>query len=300
MSDFKLKVFLSVATHLSFTKAAEELFISQPAVSKNIQELEAFYKTSLFYRQGNKIVLTKAGEVLYNHASQISRIYNDIDFDINILKEKISGRLLIGASTTLGQYVIPPLLAKFHERFPDVQLTLSNANTQKIEKALCEKKITLGIVEGKSKNAELKYIPFLEDEIVAVASTSQMLAKKDEISIEELTHTPLVLRESGSGSLEFILYELGKHHIKLKDLNLVMHLGSTESIKSFLENANTLGFMSIAAVSKQIAKGDFKIIDIKGLQINRVFRFVHLQGATDKLSDIFMNFCINEYRKTSK
>lgn len=290
MPDIRLKVFHSVAKKLSFTKAAEELFISQPAVTKNVKELESEYDVSLFYRKGNKIELTEAGKVLLIHVERIMDTYKQIEYDLNIIKQRFSGSFQIGASTTVGQYLIPNIMSMFHSRYPDIRLSLINANTREIESYLVDNKIDLGIVEGKPKNKRLKYVPFMEDEIVIVAHTSQEIAKKDSLSLDEVKQTPMVLRELGSGSLEVIRYELDRHQISLKDLNISMYLGSTESIKSYITHTNTIGLVSITAVSKEIKNGEFKVIDSKELDIRRWFYFVYNQGVPDKVSEMFMKF----------
>lgn len=297
MPDFRLKVFHSVATHLSFTKAAAELFITQPAVTKNIQELEKELDIRLFERKANKIILTPAGHILRNYTQQIIGIYKQIDFDFSILKKKFSGSLQLGASTTIGQYVLPPVLAKFYQRFPQIKLSLLNDNTEKIESALLDQRIELGMVEGRTKNKELKYIPFIKDELVPVVHISQKLAYRSEIELSDLKNIPLVFRERGSGSLEVIEHELAMHKIQLSDLNVAMYLGSTESIKSFLANSNCLGFISITAVAREIANGEFKIIDIPHLDIRRTFSFVHLHGKSDGLADTFIHFALQHYNQ---
>ncbi len=295
MSDTKIKVFYSVATHLNFTKASEELFLSQPAVSKNIKELEIEYGTRLFDRKGNRIELTQSGNILFDYAEQILSIYKKIDFDLNIIKQKFSGNLSLGTSTTIGQYLLPVVLAHFSKNFPDIQISLLNANTQKIEKSIIDKKIELGIVEGKSKNKQIKYLPFIKDEIVAIAHTSQKISQYDEINLEELKKLPIVLRETGSGTLEVIKFELAKHHIQLKDLNIKMFLGNTESIKSFLAHSNSLGFVSVASVSKEISKGEFKVLEIQNFNISRTFNFIYLQGVLGGNAKLFMDFTKKHY-----
>ncbi len=297
MPDFRLKVFHSVASHLSFTKAAAELFITQPAVTKNIQELEKEFDIRLFERKGSKIILTPAGQILLNYTRQIVGVYKQIEFDFSILKKKFSGSLQLGASTTIGQYVLPPVLARFYERFPQIKLSLINDNTEKIEAALIDKRIQLGMVEGRTKNKDLKYIPFIKDELVPVVHTSQPLARRNEIKLEELKQIPIVFRERGSGSLEVIEHALASHKIQLSDLKVAMYLGSTESIKFFLANSNCLGFISIAAITKEIASGEFKIIDIPQLDIPRMFYFVHLHGKSDGLADTFMHFALRHYNQ---
>lgn len=297
MLNFRLRVFCSVATFSSFTKAAEEMFITQPAVTKNIKELESELGIRLFNRIANKITLTEAGRLLLHYTEHVLVLDKKFMFDLGILKQKFTGDLKLGASTTIGQYVLPPILAKFKNEQPEIELSLLNDNTQRIETALINRQLDLGIVEGNSKNSQLKYIPFIKDEIVAVAHSSQPLFEKDEITLEELKKIPLVLRELGSGSLEVITDKLKKKNVKLKDLNVVMHLGSTESIKTFLANSNSIGLISINAVSKEIANGEFKIIDITDFDIVRCFYFIHLHGVPSGFTEMFMKYSFNYYNQ---
>lgn len=297
MSNFRIKVFLSVASHLNFSKAAEELLISQPAVTKNIKEFESELDIRLFDRTGNRIVLTEAGKIVMNYAEEIMALDRKLLFDINTLKQKYAGELRLGASTTIGQYILPPILALFIKQYPDIDSSLINDNTLNIEQALIHKRAELGIVEGCSKNKYLKYIPFVKDEIVAIVHTKQPLASIDEISLSQLKDLPLVLRENGSGSLEVITEALKKQGIKLKDLNILMHLGSTESIKTFIANSDCIGLISINAVSKEIANGEFKVIDIKDFTIARTFFFVYPYGKLSGLAETFMQFSLRYYNQ---
>ncbi len=297
MLNFRLRVFYSVATFSSFTKAAEEMFITQPAVTKNIKELESELGIRLFNRISNKITLTEAGKLLLHYTEHVLTLDKKFMFDLGVLKQKFSGDLKLGASTTIGQYVLPPILAKFKMEQPEMELSLLNDNTQRIETALIEKILDLGIVEGNSKNSQLKYIPFIKDEIVAIAHSSQPLFEKDEITLSEFKEIPLVLRELGSGSLEVITEKLRQKDVKLKDLNVVMHLGSTESIKTFLANSNSIGLISINAVSKEIANGEFKIIDIADFEIVRNFYFIHLHGVPSGFTEMFIQYALSYYNQ---
>ncbi|MGL4292939.1 MAG: LysR substrate-binding domain-containing protein [Bacteroidales bacterium] len=295
MIDFRLKVFQSVAYNLSFTKASKELYISQPAISKHIQELEQEYKVQLFERMGNKITLTHAGELFLNHAESILSGYRQLDFEMNILQENYVGELRLGASTTIAQYVLPPVLATFIKKFPNIKVSLVNGNTRDIERALIEHRIDLGMVEGSSRLVNLRYIPFIKDELVVVTSTKSSLAGYDEITLDELTKLPVVIREPGSGSLDILETELARHHIKLASLHVLIQLGSTESIKLFLENTDCLGILSIQAVKNEIADGKMKIIDVKDFDCQRMFSFVQLQGRAGGLEEKFIRYVTGQF-----
>ncbi len=290
MSDFRLKVFQSVAKNLSFTKASQELFVSQPAITKHIQELESHYQVRLFERQGNRISLTDAGRLLLNHCERIMEDYKRLDYEMHLLHGEYIGELRLGASTTIAQYVLPPLLANFISRFPQVNLSLLNGNSRHIETALQEHRIDLGLVEGIFRLPNLKYTPFLQDELVAVIHCKSKLSVEDEIAPDDLPQIPLVLRERGSGTLDVFERALSEHGLKFSSLNVLMYLGSTESIKLFLEHANCMGIVSVRSVCKELAAGHLRIVEIKGMPMRREFNFVQLQGQESGLSQVFMRF----------
>ncbi|MGL4853095.1 MAG: LysR substrate-binding domain-containing protein [Phocaeicola sp.] len=289
-ADFRLKVFCSVAKNLSFTKASQELFVSQPAISKHIQELENLYKVRLFERMGNKIVLTDAGKLLLVHSERIVEGYARLEYDMGLLRNEHRGELRIGASTTLAHYVLPPLLAGFIEKYPQVSLSLLSGNSAEVERALQEHRIDLALVEGNTKQPTLKYTTFLKDELVAIVPSNSRWAQVDEMELEEFKQMPLVLREHGSGTLDILLAALQHHHIKLSDLQIRLQLGSTESIKLFLENSECMSIVSIRSISKELYAGKFKVIEIKGLSMHRLFEFVQLHGQEAGLSTLFIQY----------
>ncbi|SHJ18949.1 LysR family transcriptional regulator [Bacteroides stercorirosoris] len=297
MSDFRLKVFRSVAKNLSFTKASQELFVSQPAITKHIQELESTYQTRLFDRQGSKISLTEAGKLLLEHCDRILEDYKRLEYEMHLLNNEYMGELRLGASTTIAQYVLPPLLASFIKKFPQVNLSLMNGNSREVEVALQEHRIDLGLVEGVFRLPNLKYTTFLEDELVAVVRTKSKLFIADEIAPEELLNIPLVLRERGSGTLDVIERALLQHNIKLSSLHVLMYLGSTESIKLFLENTDCMGIISIRSICKELAAGTFRVVEIKAMSMLRDFCFVHQQGQESGLVQAFIQFAMHHNRK---
>lgn len=290
MFDFRLKVFYTVAKRLNFTKAAEELFITQPAVTKHIQEIEIFYQCKLFERNGTKIKLAKAGEILLKHAEKIFTIYDDIAFDLATLNENVKGSIKLGASTTVAQYVLPQYLALFKQKFPDIHIELTDGNTEYIENLLTDNKIDFGIVEGQSKRQHIKYTPFIKDEIVLCTSTENPDVKKSVITLNELQKLPLIIREQGSGSLEVITASLKKKNIKLSQLNVAMTLKSSESIKSYLSHSTTFAFLSVHSIFKELKNYDLKIVDIQDLDIERYFYFITQQGDSHYLKDLFFKF----------
>jgi len=291
--DFRLQVFHTVAKRLNFTRAAEELFISQPAVTRHIQELEQQFKVKLFERNGTRIRLTEAGQRLLQHTEELFAVYRNIEFDMSSLTQRQSGRLYLGGSMTTAPYVIPPILARFHGRYPDVEVSLITGNTQQIEQALEQQEIDLGIVEGHSRHSSISYTEFMKDEIVLVSNPAHPLAKRASIRPEDLTRIPLLLREPGSGTLEVLAHALKGIGIKLSQLNKEMQLNSTEIIKSYLLNAPCMAFLSINAVGKELQNNECCIIDVKGLHIERNFYFARLQGDTQALPELFIKFALH-------
>jgi DNA-binding transcriptional LysR family regulator len=291
MLDFRLQVFYTVAKRLNFTKASAELYISQPAVTKHIKELEAEFKVSLFERSGNKrIILTPAGETLLQYAERLLEIYRELDYDMNLLAKQHSGILRIGASTTVAQYIIPPILAQFHKKFKDIRVLLITGNTEEIELALLNKEIEFGIIEGISRNPQIRYEEYLNDELVLISVNNNPIIKKDVIKPEELPNYPLLLREPGSGTLDVIAHALKAYKLKLSDLQVEMQLGGTESIKSYLLHSNCLAFLSIHSILKELKNNECRIIDIKGLTIERPFNFIQHYGQPSSLTELFIRF----------
>lgn len=290
MFDFRLKVFNTVAKRLNFTKAANELNITQPAVSKHIKEIEQQLNTKLFDRNSSKIKLTTSGIALLKYSEKIFTIYRELEFEISQLNQKHEGVFRIGASTTIAQYVLPALLADFHQQFKDIKVQLSIHNTEVIEQLLIEQKIDLGMIEGLSKNKSFQYRPFIKDEIVLVASAHHPLVHKNSISIAELTHTPLLLREPGSGTLETIAFELKKLGIKLSELKLEMQLANTESIKGYLLHSNCMAFVSIHSILQELKNKTLVVVDVKNLEILRDFYFIQSQGEQAAMVNLFLKF----------
>jgi DNA-binding transcriptional LysR family regulator len=263
MLDFRLQVFYTVARRLNFTRAAAELFISQPAVTRHIKELEGEYRVSLFERSGNKkIILTPAGQMLLNYTEKLLTTYREMEYDMSLLNRQQSGVLRLGASTTVAQYIIPPILAKFHKKFNTVRVNLVSGNTEDIEAALLNK------------------------EIDAV--------KKDTIKPDELKNLPILLREHGSGTLDVLTEALKPFDIKLADLNIEMQLGSTEAIKSYLLYSNCVAFLSVHAILKELKNNECRIIDVKGLCVTRPFHFIQMHGHASLLAELFIRFTLTQ------
>ena len=259
--------------------------------------MESTYQARLFDRQGSKISLTEAGKLLLEHCGRILEDYKRLEYEMHLLHNEYTGELRLGASTTIAQYVLPPLLASFIKKFPQVNLSLMNGNSREIEAALQEHRIDLGLVEGVFRLPNLKYTTFLEDELVAVTRTGSKLQVGEEITPEELLHIPLVLSERGSGTLDVFEKALQQHNIKLSSLQVLMYLGSTESIKLFLEHTDCMGIVSIRSITRELYAGQLRVIEIKDMVMLRDFSFAQPQGQESGLSQVFMQFAAHHNHK---
>ena len=281
MSDFRLRVFAAVARHLSFTKAAQELFISQPAVTKHLHELEKQYGQRLLARHGTRVALTEAGRLLLAHAEATATAQQQLDDQLLALRdpEEAVGRLRLGASTTLSQYVLPAWMPAFQQRYPQVRLSLLSVNSERIAEALLRGELDLGFVEGRSKSRDLHYELLLPDELVAVRQATPAGPPRRPVPLAEALAHPLVLRERGSGTLEVLEFALRERKIKLGDLPVAIYLGSTEAIKGYLEAApGALGFVSRQALKRELAAGLLELVPVEGLELPRQFEAVWVQG----------------------
>ena len=278
MDDFRLRVFITAAKTLNFTKCAEQLYISQPAVSKHIGELESRYKVQLFERSGSRLALTEAGRVMLEHAERIADGYRRLQYEMDLFTDRLGGELKVGASTTIAQYVLPQVLARFTARFPEVKVSLVSGNSEQVEAALARHDTDLGLVESSARHPGFHYEPFIPDELVLIASTKGWYGRCDQVTLAELQTVPLVLRESGSGTLEVISKYLAAADVRLASLRVVMQLGSTESIKSFVRNSDAMAIVSVISVVDELRSGALRIVDIEGLTLSRDFVFVHAEA----------------------
>lgn len=298
MLSSKHIIFLEVATQKSFTKASENLFISQPAISKSIKSLEENYKAKLFDRQGLKVTLTPIGKLLYEKLLKVKDIQEQTEFEISYLKDKLQakGVLKLGASTTVALYILPRVLSAFHKEFPSVEISLLNRNSEIVLGALLQQDINLGIIEGPINSKNVTSIPFLTDKVIGVCSANSDLTNKKSYVLKDLTTIPIVLREKGSGTLAALIQSLEEIKIKPEDLNVKVRLGGTEALKNFLLESNCLGFLPKRSVIKELKNGELKEIKIEGLNIERNFYFIQRQGENaNELSKILIAFAKNEY-----
>lgn len=291
--DYRDSVFMSVAENLSFSKAANDLNISQPAVTRHIKELEERYKTNLLERRGNKIYLTEAGVKVYNSFKEIAQRYRSLDFEIGQMHNAVSGEFKIGASSTISQYIIPKVIASFHKRYPKIKIYLMNGNSFEMERLLLDNQVDIALVENHSSQAGIRYRDFLDDELIVVTGRNSVYSKRTTIGKEDLLKLPIVLREQGSGTLEVIRQIFTEQNIDFENLNTLIHLGSTESIKNFLQDFDGLAIVSEKAVQNELFLKTLVRLKVSGLSIPRKLRIAYKQGHKSKQVELFEDFLLS-------
>jgi DNA-binding transcriptional LysR family regulator len=275
LENFRLKVFRTVADRLNFRKAAEQLLLTQPAVTLQIQALENDLGVRLFDRTAGRITLTRQGGILLDYAKKLAALVAEAESELGAGETEISGELSFGVSTTIAQYVLPRLLRAFLAEYPRVQFLLRSGNTSEIVQLLLEDKISIGLIEGPARDRGLRSEPFMEDELVLITGREFPLER---LSRPQLLACTLLMREQGSGSRRVVEHALEKAGYKLKAFQKVMDLDSTEAIKSAVEVGLGVGFVSPWAVSKELELNTLKAAHVVGLHILRSFSLITPAG----------------------
>ena len=284
---------MSVAENLSFSKAADQMVISQPAITRHIQELEDRYKITLFERKGNKIYLTAAGKKIYNSYKVIAQKYRELEFEIGQINDSIIGDFKIGASSTISQYIIPKAIASFHKKYPKGQFFLTNGNSFEMENLLLDNKIDMALVENITSQSGIRYRDFLDDELIVVTGNHSVYSRKKTLTKEDLSSIPIVLREQGSGTLEVIKDAFTKQGIDFDLIKTPIHLGSTESIKNFLLDFDGLAIVSERAVKNELYHKSLVKMNVNGFRIPRKLRIACKLGHKSRQVELFETFLLN-------
>lgn len=279
MEDHKLKVFCTVAETKSFSKTSEIIHLTQPAVSLQIQALEEIYETKLFDRSSSFINLTTAGEILYRYAKEILALYAETEKEIGKITGRIKGSITIGASTTIGNYVLPTVISDFKKTHPKIKVNALIGNTRRIVDFLNSGVIDLGLVEGETSKHKIKTEPIIQDELLFIVPPFHPWAKKKVVSILEITKEPFILREEGSGTRQMIEKYLLSHGINTGDMSIALVLGSTEAIKQAVENGIGVSIVSKWAARKEVKYGSLKLITPKEEKIYRNFSLIMQKTA---------------------
>ncbi|MDJ0958579.1 MAG: LysR family transcriptional regulator [Arenicellales bacterium] len=262
MADRRLQVFYTVARLLSFTKAADSLHMTQPAVTFQIRQLEEYFNTRLFDRTHNKISLTEAGQEVFAYAERIIGLYNEMDNQVRKLTGDVIGVLVIGASTTIAEYRIPTLLGDFQQKFPDVKLRLKVSNTVGIVHMVENNEVDVGIVEAPVNNKNLVVKVCWCDQLMLICSPDHELANQKTALAEQVQPYPFIAREEGSGTREVISNYFEQRGLDFGDLKTTMEFGSPESVKSAVEAGLGVSIISETTLAKELKLGTLRAISL--------------------------------------
>ena len=252
MADRRLQVFHTVAKVMSFTKAAETLHMTQPAVTFQVKQLEDFFNTRLFDRTHNKITLTEAGKVVYDYSDQILELYEKMNSDVRELTGEVTGTLVVGASTTIAEYMLPSLLGAFKKQYEDVNIRLQVGNTDAIVSMVENNMIDLGLVEAPVHNKNLEVDVCRIDEMQLICPKDHPLAKRDKVTVEDFRKYGYISREEGSGSRTVIDSYIREQGLTYSDLKVVMELGSPEAVKMAVESDVGIAIVSRTTIAKEL------------------------------------------------
>lgn len=293
-----LRVFHVAADKKSFSKAAKVLHLSQPTVSLQIQYLEEEMGARLFERTTKSIKLTNEGRLLLTYAEQILHLVDKSKKEIAILSNSISGDLHIGASLTIGQYVLPYILEGFRTQYPNVNLLIKTRNSHDIIRQLTENEIQIGLIEADIKHPSLHFQPFLEDELIIIVSKKNsypILENKETIAPEELFSLPFIVHEQGSGTRQAMEESLRKNNVSPSNLNIILEGGNTESIKTMVEMGMGVSIISRSAIQKELQLNTLRAIKIRGITLRRSFYLVLLKSKVSSLTtESFIKYALEQ------
>ena len=295
MADRRLQVFHTVARLLSFTKAAESLHMTQPAVTFQVRQLEEQFNTRLFDRTHNRISLTEAGQRVYEYADRIFELYAEMENAVRDKTGEISGMLVIGASTTIAEYMLPSLLGDFKKQYPDINVHLKVSNSDGIVSMVENNDIDLGVVEAPVMNKNLVVEECRKDRLVAIVPPQHALASQQSVAVKELLENAYIAREEGSGTREVIQEYLAELGLPASDVHVSMELGSPEAIKGAVEAGMGISIVSEVTIHKELQLGSLVALELDP-PLERPFSFVHQkqkfrQRAMDELLSFARAYC---------
>ena len=290
MADRRLQVFHAVAKQLSFTKAADLLFMTQPAVTFQIKQLEEHFNTRLFDRGHGKITLTPAGEVVLQYAERILGLSSELDVRLSDMTGNVGGSLIVGASTTIAEFMLPGILGEFKAAYPAVRSRLVVGNSESIQQRVAEHTIDIGFIESPGHANNLECGDCCEDELVVVCHPRFPLARQKEVTPEQLLKHPYVSREPGSGSREFIDEYLEQAGIKPDAMNVVMEMGSPIAVNGVVQTGLGFAIASRASVTTAQRLGDLVTIPLNPRLRRKLSMIYPKEKFRSRLVTTFVDF----------
>ncbi len=291
MLDFRMETFLAVCQCMNFTRASEQLNITQPAVSQHIRFLEKHYNTKLFRYEGKKLMLTGAGEILRN--ASLTMKHDEISMQSEMQKSEEGTEIRFGATRTVGDMLMGNILEKYLREYPDADIHMVVENTQELLKRLDDGRIDFALVEGFFKKSEYDYQRYSEENYIAVCSPDHPFRKKT-ASIEDLFGERLLLREEGSGTREVLERYLDSQNLSTADFERTMEAGSLHTIKELTKSGCGITFLYEVAVREELRSGTLIRIPLKDFQVTHEFTFIWRRGSiyADRYREIFRRFSV--------
>ena len=289
MDIHHLRVFASVFQDKNFSKASKKLRLTQPTVSAHIKALEEEYNCKLFDRLGRTIIPTKEAEVLYQYAIEIIEKADATKEVLGRFKNQITGKLIIGASTIPGTYLLPLVMTTFKKKYPSVSFQILIADSKKIVESVSKHELLMGIVGAKLGNDTINYVPFLNDELIVVSSPS--LVKNNRIALKELVRFPIILREEGSGTRTMTEQILSGKGITHHSISVAGIFGSTDAVKQAVKAGLGVSILSRLSVSDELKYKTLKEIKITDVSMKRKFYIItHKSRTLPRAYHIFLNY----------
>lgn len=300
----QLEVFVAVAKYNSFSKAAKELFLTQPTVSAHIQNLEKNLDTVLVNRNNKVITLTKAGEILYEHAIYILNNCKKAIYDIKEYSGKIEGVIDIACSSIPEAYILPDFLKDFYSDYPNVKFSISRYDSQDAISEILNERISFGFVGSKVNNKQVEYIDLIDDELVLITPFDLIIENEDNyIDLDKLSDLKFIMRKDGSGTQSLLINKLKSHKIPINNLDTIAYVESNESIKEMVKLGLGVSFVSYTSVIDYINLRKVRYYKIKNLNFDRKFYFIYSKKKTFTpleykfLDGVFDYFNINKKDK---
>lgn len=273
----QLRVFYITATELNFSKAAQRLFVSQPAVSLHIKNLEELLKVKLFNKAGNRIYLTEPGHILLDYAKKIFELENQAETAIKELSELKKGSIHIGTTKTYARYLMPGFISKFHSRFPNISITLNEGSSLEMIQSLFSLHNELAVVAHTDYPKTINTIEFSEEEIIFIASPEHKICKKEQVTIEDIAQTPIIMREEGSGTRRLVM---DVFHERGLTPTILYEASNLDFIKELLISGEGVSFMVRPVVQREINEGLLKEVKIKDLRLVMHSKIAFLSNMT--------------------
>jgi Transcriptional regulator len=287
----QLHIFYTVAERGSFSAAAQSLHMTQPAVTMQVQSLEDYFGTKLLQRSTKRIDLTEAGKALMPYARRSIELIRDTDQAMSAFTKQLKGRLQLGASLTIGEYILPRLLGPFGQTFPEISISMKVMNTAQIMEEIMNHQLTFGLIEAPVNHPDMQMEAVMSDELKLIVPKDHPLSKRPTVMLDEAAEYPFVLREQGSGTRLVMEEQLKRKNIDPADLKIVMELGSTGAVKSAVEAGLGVSFISESSVKHEVALGLLHVVPIEDVRFKRQFYSIYLKSTLLPISAVtFLTF----------